>query len=98
VSLLTVKEAAKRARRTVRTIERWIADPQHPLSVIWISNVRYVREDLLLAELRRRRETDPTSKAQIGAETRNAKRVTRNLQRTHREHIERLIERGHQPF
>lgn len=75
MTLLTVKEAAKRVKRSVRTIERWIAgdDEHEPLPVIWLSNVRHIDETKLLAELRRRNLSDP-SKARPASQLERTRR------------------------
>jgi transposase len=78
VTLLTVKEAAKRVKRSVRTIERWITDG---LQVIWLSNVRYISEEKLLAELRERNLNDPSKARETTAAKRRAERVANHLTR-----------------
>jgi len=52
--LLTVAQAAKRVKRSRRTIERWMADKTDPLPVQWWSNIRMVNIDDLLRVYRAR--------------------------------------------
>jgi hypothetical protein len=61
---LSVKEAAKRVKRSVRTVERWIADEDLEVTVIKTpSGVvvrRYVKLDHLLAVYRAKIVANPT--------------------------------------
>lgn len=55
--LLTFKQASKLVRRSVRTLDRWVDDG---MAVAWFSGVRYVRHDVLMAELKARNLANPT--------------------------------------
>jgi excisionase family DNA binding protein len=59
-SWLTVQGAAVRVQRHVSTIERWIACGD--LAVFHSGRTRFVREDLLLAALRKNIRENPTRK------------------------------------
>jgi len=63
---LSVKAAAKRVKRSVRTIERWIADEDLEVTVIRARNGtvirRFVMLDHLLAVYREKLVTNPTRK------------------------------------
>lgn len=56
-----MQEAARRVRRSVRTIERWIADKNRGLPVTWIGKRRHIALEPLLAELKYRNAMNPST-------------------------------------
>ena len=73
VTHLSVKAAAKRVKRSVRTIERWIAD--EGLEVIVVKNAkgvvlrRYVTLEHLQAVYRAKIEANPTRRVETPDDT-----------------------------
>lgn len=81
VRYLTVREAAERVERSRRQVETWIHDG---LPVFRFGDrIRYVREDHLLHELRRRELTNPAHHREPGIGVRRARRVIAILARKH---------------
>lgn len=79
--LLTVQEAARRVRRTVRTIEYWIADKERGLPVIWIGKRRHIALEPLLAELKYRNARNPANRWGRDAAEDRTNRVISGLER-----------------
>lgn len=61
-SYLTIADAARRTRRTTRTIETWIADGD--VKVIWFHGKRYLEVSALLEVLRAKLKNNPNRKQQ----------------------------------
>jgi hypothetical protein len=68
VTHLSVKAAAKRVKRSVRTIERWIADEGLTVTVVRNAEGRVLRRYVTLADLqavyRAKLKADPTRAVQ----------------------------------
>lgn len=62
---LTVKEAAQRVERTRRTIETWISRERLVIYYAGDKPIRLVREDQLLAVLRRKLRENPARKQMV---------------------------------